>query len=56
MKDLLFGAADHYTWEQIRPWAKSIRESGFDGQVVLLVYRGDVDTIVAECHELDIGV
>ena len=56
MIDLLFGAADNYTWSQIKPWAKSIRDSGFDGKVVLLVYRGDMDTIVAECSELDIEV
>ncbi len=56
MKDLLFGAADNYTWEQIRPWAKSIRECGFKGDVVLLVYRGDVEDIAEHCAELDIGV
>lgn len=56
MKDLLFGAADNYTWDQIRPWAKSIRECGFKGDVVLLVYRGDVENIAEHCAELDIDV
>jgi hypothetical protein len=56
MKDLLFGAVDNYTWNQIKPWAQSIRDSGFDGKVVLLVYRGDVDAIATECSELDIEV
>ncbi|KKL11400.1 hypothetical protein LCGC14_2546220, partial [marine sediment metagenome] len=56
MKDLIFGAADNYIWEQIRPWAKSIRECGFKGDVVLLVYRGDVEDIAEHCAELDIQV
>ena len=56
MKDLLFGAADNYTWSQIKPWAQSIRDSGFDGEVVLLVYRGDTDVIAVECEALEINV
>lgn len=56
MHDLLFGAADNYTWDQIRPWARSIRDSGFTGEVVLLVYRGDVEGIAEKCAELDITV
>ena len=56
MKDLIFGAADNYTWEQIRPWAKSIRDCGFTGDAVLLLYRGDVGEIAKHCAELDITV
>lgn len=37
--DLIIGAADNYTWQQVKPWAKSIRQTGFDGEVVLIVYR-----------------
>src|ERR1700688_3236181 len=39
MTDLIIGAADLYNWEQINNWAKSIRMSGFDGDVALLLYR-----------------
>jgi hypothetical protein len=39
MKDLLIGAADNYNWSQIRNWAISIRESGFQGDVAILAYR-----------------
>jgi hypothetical protein len=39
MKDLLVGAVDTYNWNQIKPWAESIRETGFDGDVFLIVYR-----------------
>ena len=56
MKDLIFGAADNYTWEQIRPWAKSIRDCGFTGDAVLLLYRGDVGEIAKHCADLDITV
>lgn len=56
MKDLLFGAADNYTWSQIKPWAKSIRDSGFDGDVLLLVYRGNLEEIALEASEFDISV
>lgn len=38
-KDLLIGAADNYTWDQVRVWVKSSKESGFDGDVILLLYR-----------------
>ncbi len=55
-KDLLFGAADNYTWDQIRPWAKSIRDSGFDGDVVLLVYRGNIDEIAYEANKFEVTV
>lgn len=60
MKDLIFGAADKYTWEQIRPWAKSIRACGFTGDAVLLTYRTgtpeNAASIAKGCHDLDITV
>ena len=52
--DLLFGASDLYTWDKIKPWAQSIRDTGFDGDVVLLVYRGDLDGFAKEASKLDI--
>jgi len=56
MNDLLFGASDLYTWDKIKPWAQSIRDSGFDGEVVLLVYRADMDMFAKEAAKLDIQI
>lgn len=56
MTDLLFGAADKYNWNQIKPWAQSIRDTGFDGDVVLLLYRGDVDEIIPAAIASEITV
>jgi hypothetical protein len=54
-KDLLMGAADLYDWSKIKVWANSIRESGFDGDVVLLAYRIGND-VVEQCAKLNIDV
>ena len=56
MTDLLIGAADNYSWDQIRNWAKSIRRSGFEGKVILLCYRITDPRISEECRKLDIDV
>lgn len=47
-KDLICGAADKYSWSQIRNWIVSIEKSGFEGDVVLFVYRID-DPTLREC-------
>ena len=44
-KNLIIGAADNYDWSQLKPWATSIRDSGFDGDVVLLAYRVAPDVV-----------
>jgi hypothetical protein len=46
MTDILLGAADLYNWKHVKPWAVSARESGFDGEIWLILYRdnGDVQT------------
>jgi hypothetical protein len=54
-KDLLIGAADLYGWEQVKVWARSIKESGFTGNVVLLVYRVQPD-VIENCEKLGIEV
>lgn len=46
MKDLLLGAADLYSWKDIKVWAASARASGFDGDIILLTYRVDGDVFV----------
>ncbi len=56
MTDLLFGAVDQYSWDQMKPWCQSIRDTGFDGDVVLLLYRGDKEEIVPAAEELGIIV
>jgi hypothetical protein len=55
MTDLIFGASDLYTWKQLAPWARSIISSGFSGEVILLAYRIDDDT-VTELTKLGISV
>ena len=55
MKDLLIGAVDLYDWSKINNWAKSIRATGFDGDVVLLTYRLTNEAeVVAKATELNI--
>lgn len=48
IKDLIVGAADKYSWNQIRNWIVSIEKSGFEGDVVLLAYRID-DMTLRQC-------
>lgn len=54
-KDIILGAADLYDWDKVRVWARSIRDVGFLGDVILLVYR-TTNTVIEECHKLNIGV
>lgn len=39
MTDYLIGAADNYSWKDIRVWVKSARQSGFTGSMYLVCYR-----------------
>jgi hypothetical protein len=54
-KDLLIGAADLYDWSKIKVWATSIRESGFDGDIILLTYRVG-DDVVENAKKLNVDV
>ncbi len=54
-KNLILGAADNYNWSQLKPWAESIRASGFTGDVVLLAYRIAPD-VVPNMERLGIDV
>ena len=57
MKDLLIGATDNYSWNTLAPWARSIRESGFEGDIALLLYRtNDKPLLVQKCKELKIDI
>lgn len=53
VKDLVIGCADLYDWPNVKAWAKSIIESGFKGDIVLLCYRVTED-LVLECQKLGI--
>jgi hypothetical protein len=55
MKDLIIGAADNYGWEHVKIWATSIKNSGFEGDVVLITYRV-TDELIRNCQELGIYV
>lgn len=55
--DILIGAADLYSWDQIKVWAKSIRGTGFTGDVALICYRlNDPDKVYEECKKLNIQI
>jgi hypothetical protein len=54
-KNLVIGAADNYNWQQLKPWATSIKASGFQGDVVLLAYRIAPD-VVPNMEQLGIQV
>lgn len=53
--NLIIGASDNYGWNELKPWATSIRDSGFDGDAVLLAYR-ITDEAVRKCSGLGIQV
>lgn len=56
-KDLLIGAIDLYDWSNVKVWAKSIRESGFTGDVALLTYRvKNQPELYDRCKELNIDL
>jgi hypothetical protein len=55
MKDLIIGAADKYDWSHIKIWARSIKESGFAGDVVLIAYRV-TENLIEQCKKLGIIV
>jgi len=44
-KDVIIGVVDNYGWDQIKYWANSSEQSGFDGHKALLVYNMDADTV-----------
>ena len=56
-KDLLIGAVDLYDWSNVRVWAKSIRETGFAGDIALIAYRikNEVE-FLHKCKEYNVEV
>lgn len=55
VKDLIIGAADNYTWEHVKHWATSIKNTTFSGDVVLIAYRVS-DDLIKNCSDLGIHV
>lgn len=45
MKDLLIGTSTRYEWNQLKNWAKSIKNTSFSGDVVLVVMECSVETV-----------
>jgi hypothetical protein len=43
-RDLIIGGASGYDWDQIKPWAKSIKETGFEGDVILCITNATMET------------
>jgi hypothetical protein len=44
-KDILMGAVDMLEWWQVKPWVMSAKETGFDGDIWLIVYRASDEFI-----------
>jgi hypothetical protein len=44
-KDLIIGVYTNYKYEILKPWILSIKESGFDGDIVLVAVDSDENTI-----------
>lgn len=55
LKHLIIGAADNYSWKDIRVWATSLTLSGFQGDIVLIAYRVTPD-VLERCMDLGITV
>lgn len=45
LPDLCIGAFDHYQYDQLAPWVNSIKESGFTGDIVLIVFNATFETV-----------
>ena len=44
-KDLIIGAYTKYKFELLKPWINSIKETGFDGDIVLIAIDPDPFTV-----------
>jgi hypothetical protein len=54
MKNLIVGVVDNLPWEKVRPWAVSLKKSGFTGNAVILGYRMDEPEMRRNCDSLGI--
>ena len=44
-KDLIIGGASNYTWDHLKYWVNSIKKTGFEGDIVLVVTNVSGDTV-----------
>lgn len=44
-KNLILGAFDHYDYSKLAPWVNSIKETGFSGDIVLVVFNATFETV-----------
>jgi hypothetical protein len=63
-RDLIMGAYDNYNFEILAPWVRSIKKSGFTGDIVLVCFNSDFETVdklveegvrVIACEKADHG-
>lgn len=55
MVNMIIGASDRYTWDQLKYWCNSIKKTGFAGRKVLVfmnVDKGTVDKVISEGFEV----
>lgn len=45
MKNLVIGGASNYDWNDLKYWVKSIKKTGFDGDIALVITNVSNDTI-----------
>lgn len=50
MKDLIIGCSTNYTWDTLKYWVNSIKRSGFNGHVVLILMNCDYQTVKKICE------
>lgn len=44
-KNLVIGSVNNYTYRDIHPWLSSLRKTGYDGDIALVVYNMDKETV-----------
>ena len=50
--DYVLGTATGYSWAEIYPFVQSLKETGFEGKIVLFIY--DTDDLAMECSNLGV--
>lgn len=43
-KDLIIGSASNYKWNDIKVWVRSIKKTGFEGDIAIIAYNMDKET------------
>lgn len=44
-KDLILAASDHYDYNQLKYWVNSIKQSGFSGDICVMIFNATFDTV-----------